>query len=136
MDVDELTGLAKQVDAAAQKLYNLVSMLSGALGELVLLWHGPLAATFEQDWQSKNRPALLAAYSQLSALHQHLTDNISQQVSASAVESGWTAAVGAAEDVLKGAGLIGIPAGLIAGAGAPAEELGQDAGKLKKGWSY
>jgi uncharacterized protein YukE len=69
MDVDQLTALAKQIDSAAQALYNLVTSLTGTMGGLTLLWHGPVAATFEQDWESKNRPALLAAYNTLTNLH-------------------------------------------------------------------
>ena len=61
MDVDQLQGLAKQIDSDAQALDSLVTTLTGVVGTITLLWNGPVAATFEQDWQSKNRPALLAA---------------------------------------------------------------------------
>jgi len=88
MDVDQLTALAKQIDSAAQALYNLVTSLTGTMGGLTLLWHGPVAATFEQDWESKNRPALLAAYNTLTNLHTHLVNNINQQTSASAADGG------------------------------------------------
>jgi uncharacterized protein YukE len=110
MDVDELDGLAKQIDSDTQKLYDLVTTLNGALGELVLLWHGPVATTFEQDWQAKNRPALLAAYNTLSALHKHLMTNISQQSSASAADGGWTVsrAIGDAGNVLEVTGLMSL----------------------------
>ncbi len=90
MDVDQLQGLAKQIDADAQTLDNLVSTLTGVVSTLTHLWNGPVATTFEQDWQSKNRPALLAAYNTLRDLHTHLVSNISQQTSASAAEGGWT----------------------------------------------
>ena len=75
-----------------------------------------MAATFEQDWRSKNRPALLAAYNTLSDLHTHLVNNINQQTSASAAEGGWTAerAVGDFENALTGVGLVGMT-GLLAG---------------------
>ena len=108
MDVDQLQGLAKQIDADAQTLDNLVNTLTGVVSTLTHLWNGPVAATFEQDWQSKNRPALLAAYNTLRDLHTHLVSNISQQTSASAAEGGWTAerAVGDFENVLTGAGLV------------------------------
>jgi uncharacterized protein YukE len=91
MDVEQLQGLAKQIDSDAQALDKLVITLTGVVGTLTLLWNGPMAATFEQDWQSKNRPALLAAYDILTTLHTHLVNNISQQTSASAAEGGWTA---------------------------------------------
>lgn len=108
MDVDQLQGLAKQIDSDAQALDKLVITLTGVVGTLTLLWNGPVAAAFEQDWQSKNRPALLAAYNVLTALHTHLVNNISQQISASAAEGGWTAAraFGDFENVLKGEGLV------------------------------
>jgi uncharacterized protein YukE len=127
MDVDQLQGLAKQIESDAQVLYNLVTDLTGAVGGLTLLWHGPMAATFEQDWQSKNRPALLAAYNTLRDLHAHLVSNISQQTSASAAEGGWTAerVIGDFENLLTGAGLVGLTPllhgtpveGLLTGAG-------------------
>jgi uncharacterized protein YukE len=126
MDVDELSGLAKQIDSDARKLYELVSTLSGTLGELTLLWHGPVAATFEQDWLARNRPALLAAYDTLSALSKHLASNIGQQSAASAADGGWSAAgaadggwpaarvAGDAENVLTGLGLAGFPVSALA----------------------
>jgi uncharacterized protein YukE len=92
MDVDQLQGLAKQIDADAQALHNLVTGLNGIVGTLNFFWQGPMVATFEQDWQSKNRPALLTAYNTLTDLHTHLVENINQQVSASAADSGWAAA--------------------------------------------
>ena len=116
MDVDQLQGLAKQIDSDAQALDNLVTSLTGVVGTITLLWNGPVAATFEQDWRSKNRPALLAAYNTLTALHTHLVNNINQQTSASAAEGGWTAerAVGDFENALTGVGLVGMT-GLLAG---------------------
>jgi uncharacterized protein YukE len=106
MDVEQLQGLAKQIDSDAQALDKLVITLTGVVGTLTLLWNGPMAATFEQDWQSKNRPALLAAYDILTSLHTHLVNNISQQTSASAAEGGWTAArdSGGFENFLTGRG--------------------------------
>ena len=91
MDVDQLQGLAKQVNSDAQALHNLVISLNGVVGTLSVLWQGPMLAAFEHDWQSSNRPALLAAYNTLTDLHAHLVDNINQQVSASAAEGGWAA---------------------------------------------
>lgn len=110
MDVEQLQGLAKQIDSDAQALDKLVITLTGVVGTLTLLWNGPVAATFEQDWQSKNRPALLAAYNTLRDLHTHLVSNISQQTSASAAEGGWTAerVVGDFENVLKVEGLVSL----------------------------
>jgi uncharacterized protein YukE len=102
MDVDQLSALAKQIDADAQALHNLVAGLTGVVGTLSLFWQGPLVATFEQDWHSKNRPALLAAYNTLTDLHTHLVNNINQQVSASAAEGGWAAAPGGVGAVVLG----------------------------------
>ncbi|MGH3278520.1 MAG: WXG100 family type VII secretion target [Trebonia sp.] len=115
MDVEQLRGLARQIDADAQALYNLVNSLNGVMGGLVFLWNGPMAATFEQDWQFKNRPALLTAYNTLTNLHTHLVDNINQQDSASAAEGGWTAerVVGDGENALAAAGLLGTPVSAI-----------------------
>jgi uncharacterized protein YukE len=90
MDVDQLRALAKRIESDAQALYNLVTSLNGIVGVLSLIWHGPVAVTFELEWESKNRPALLAAYNILNNLHTHLVDNIDQQTSASATEGGWT----------------------------------------------
>jgi len=137
MDADQLRGLAKQIDSDAQALDNLVTRLTGVVGTLTLLWNGPVAATFEQDWQSKNRPALLAAYHTLSDLHTHLVSNISQQTSASAADGGWTAerAVGDLENGIKIVGAVGLPLGIISEFGGGLTDL-KDASILKKGWTY
>ena len=104
MDVDQLQGLAKQIDADAQRLYSLVTSLADVLGGLTLLWNGPVAVTFEQDWQSKKRPALLAAYNTHTNQNTHLVSNISQHTSASTADGGWSAArlFGDFENVLTG----------------------------------
>lgn len=91
LDIEQMEGLARQVDSDAQTLYDLVTTLTGVIGGLSLIWRGPVATTFEQDWQSKNRPALLAAHNILTNLHTHLVSNINQQKSASAADTGWTA---------------------------------------------
>lgn len=137
MDVDQLQGLAKQIDSDAQALYNVVTSLTGVVGTLTLLWNGPVAATFEQDWQSKNRPALLAAHNILTNLHTHLVNNISQQTSASAAEGGWTAErmVGDLENDIKIVGTVGLPLGLISELGKAPDSL-NDARLLTKAWSY
>jgi len=138
MDVDQLQGLAKQIDSDAQVLYNLVADLTGAVGGLTLLWHGPMAATFEQDWQSKNRPALLAAYNTLRDLHAHLVSNISQQTSASAAEGGLTVkgVVGGLEDGLKVASAVGLPFAIISELGDGKLTDLTHANLLKKGWTF
>ncbi len=138
MDVDQLQGLAKQIGSDAQALYHLVNSLTGAVGGLSLLWHGPVAATFEQEWQSKNRPALLGAYNILTSLHAHLVDNINQQTSASAAEGGWTTGsvtghagsgwttervISDAENVLTAVGLIGLAAPKGSAAGKLLEDI-------------
>jgi uncharacterized protein YukE len=90
MDADELRGLAAQINTDAQTLSGLVATMTGVLAELTLFWQGPMVAVFEQDWQAKYRPSLLAAYDTLAGLHTHLVSNIDQQTSASAAEGGWT----------------------------------------------
>ena len=92
-----------------------------------------MAATFEQDWQSKNRPALLAAHNTLTSLHARLVDNINQQTSASAADGGWTAAriISDVENVLAVVGVVGTAIEIIPGAseavstllGAPVEPV-------------
>jgi uncharacterized protein YukE len=118
MDVDQLQGLAKRIDSDAQALYNLMTNLNGVIGGLTFLWNGPVAATFEQDWESRNRPAILAAYNTLTNLHTHLVNNINQQSSASAADGGgWTAerVVGDFENTLTALGLVGMPVSMFSG---------------------
>jgi len=139
MDVDQLQGLAKQIDSDAQALDSLVTTLTGVVGTLTLLWNGPVAVTFEQDWQSKNRPALLGAYNTLRDLHTHLVSNISQQTSASAAEGGWTAErlVGDLEkNGLTIAGAVGLPLSIISELGGAKLTDLTDANLLEKGWAY
>jgi uncharacterized protein YukE len=133
MDVHQMQGLATRIDSDAQALYSLVTSLTGVVGTLTLLWNGPVAATFEQDWQSKNRPALLAAYDTLTALHTHLVSNISQQTSASAAEGGWTVEE-VLEDGLKVTGDVGVPLAIISELAGGPERAG--AGLLGKAWSF
>jgi uncharacterized protein YukE len=87
MDVDQLRRLAAQINGDAQTLSGLIATMTGVTARLALIWHGPVSVAFEEDWQSKYRPELLAAASILSDLHTHLVNNISQQTSASAAES-------------------------------------------------
>jgi uncharacterized protein YukE len=110
MDADQLRSLAAQIDTDAQTLSGLVATLTGVVAELTLFWRGPMVAVFEQDWQAKYRPSLLAASDTLTSLHTHLVSNISQQTSASEADGGWTAEriVGDAENVLTAAGLAGM----------------------------
>jgi uncharacterized protein YukE len=107
MDVEQLQGLARQIDSDAQTLSRVMAAITGVAGELVLLWRGAVADAFEQDWRSRSRPALQAAYNTLTDLHAHLVSNISQQTSASAAEGGWTAEriVGDSENVATAVGL-------------------------------
>jgi uncharacterized protein YukE len=116
MDADQLRTLAAQIDKDAQTLSGLVTTMTGVVAELTLFWRGPMVAVFDQDWQTKYRPSLLAAQDTLTALHTHLVNNIDQQTSASAADSGWTAerVVGDFENVLTGTGLVGLT-GLLAG---------------------
>jgi len=109
MDVDQLQGLAKQINADARALSDLVTTLTAVAARLTVLWHGPLAAAFEQDWQSKLSPSLQAATRTLTDLHTHLQNNINAQTSASAADAGLGAATS------TGTGAI-LPA-VVAGAG-------------------
>jgi uncharacterized protein YukE len=108
MDADQLRGLAAQINTDAQTLSGLVTTMTGVVAELTLFWQGPMVAVFEQDWQAKHRPSLLAAHDTLTGLHTHLVSNIDQQASASAAEGGWTAEriVGDAENFITAAGLV------------------------------
>jgi uncharacterized protein YukE len=137
MDVDELRGLAAQLGGDVNTLSGLITTVNGLAGELVLLWNGPASVTFEQDWQSRYRPALLAAYGTLSSLHAHLVNNISQQTSASTADGGWTAAraFGDLEDGIKLIGTVGLPLGIIGELGSAATDHGGASG-LSKAWSY
>jgi len=115
MDADQLRGLAARVDSDANTLSGLVATMTGVVAGLAVSWQGPMVAVFEQDWQAKHRPSLLAAHDTLTGLHTHLVSNIDQQASASAAEGGWTVEriVGDAENVAGfGAGVLTV-AGLV-----------------------
>lgn len=90
MDVNEMRGLAQQLDTDLDTLNRLVAAVNELVGRLPLLWHGPAAAAFESDWQSKHRPELATAASTLTSLRDHLVSNLNQQVAASAADGGWT----------------------------------------------
>jgi uncharacterized protein YukE len=137
MDIDQLHGLAAQIDKDAQTLDGLVITMTSVVAELTLFWHGPTVAVFEQDWQTKYRPSLLAAYDTLTTLHTHLVNNINQQDSASVADGGWTAerVVGDLEDGIKIVGTLGLPISIISELGSGPVNL-KDASLLKKAWSY
>jgi uncharacterized protein YukE len=114
MDVDQLQGLAKQINADARALSDLVTTLTAVAARLTVLWHGPLAAAFEQDWQSKLSPSLQAATGTLTDLHTHLQNNINAQISASAADAGPGGGTGAIlPAVVAGAGAIWTGAQLV-----------------------
>jgi uncharacterized protein YukE len=137
MDVDQLRGLATRINTDAQTLSGLVITMTGVVGRLAEYWHGPVATAFEQDWQTRYRPSLLAAHDTLTALHAHLVNNVSQQAAASAAEGGWTAerVVGDLENGIKVTGLLGLPVTLIQELGETPVDL-RDASFLAKDWSY
>ncbi len=107
MDIDQLQGLARQISADAQTLSGLVTTLTGVVSRLPLLWHGPAAAAFEQEWLTKYRPALLAASSILTTLHTHLVSNINHQTAASAADPG-----GGMAAVLSGGAMAAVLSGV------------------------
>jgi uncharacterized protein YukE len=139
MDVDQLQGLAKQVSTDAQVLSDLVTTLTGVVGRLPLFWQGPVAVSFEQDWQAKHRPALLAASSTLTALHAHLVSNISQQAAASAADPAGAAGTAGPHGISGGSVARDLWSGtqdVAAAAGAvlfPVPFLQQGAGKAEQG---
>lgn len=148
MDVDQLRGLASQINADAQTLSDLVTTLTGVAGRLPLYWQGPVATAFEQDWQTKYRPALLAACNTLTALHAHLASNISQQASASAADGSWASGAGSAsggltaagvlgrvEEGITAAGVLGLPLTIISELGEAGPDL-TGASRWAKAWSY
>jgi uncharacterized protein YukE len=127
MDVDQLQGLARQIDSDAQTLSRVMAAITGVAGQLVLLWRGAVADAFEQDWRSRSRPALQTAYNTLTDLHTHLVNNINQQTSASAADGGWTLdrITGDAGNVLTAVGLAGIALSAV-------QAVGKDAGLIAK----
>jgi uncharacterized protein YukE len=137
MDVDQLRGLATQINTDTQTLSGLMINMTAVVGQLTLFWQGPMVAVFELDWQTKYRPSLLAAYDTLTALHTHLVSNINQQALASAADGGGTAerVTGGLEDGIKAIGVFGIPVTLISELGKVPKSL-DDAGLLTKAWSY
>jgi uncharacterized protein YukE len=148
MDVDQLRGLAAQVNADAQTLSDIVATLTGVAGRLPFYWHGPVATAFEQDWQAKYRPALLAAYNTLTALHAHLVSNTDQQATTSAADGSWASGLGSGaggstvagvfgrvEEGITAVGAIGLPLTVISELGEAGPDL-SGASRWAKAWSY
>jgi uncharacterized protein YukE len=148
MDVDQLRGLASQINADAQALSGLVNTLTGVAGRLPFYWQGPVATAFEQDWQAKYRPQLLAACNTLTALHAHLVSNINQQATASAADGSWASGSGSGaggltaanlfgyvEKGITGIGAVGLPLGIIGELGEAGPDL-SGASRWAKAWSY
>jgi uncharacterized protein YukE len=137
MDVDELQGIATQLDTDLQTLNRLVSTVSGLAGRLSAIWRGPAASDFEADWQFKYRPSLLVAASTLTSLHTHLVSNLNQQAAASAADGGSivVGVVGKLEDGAKIIGTVGLPLSIIGELGEGAPVLGKHASVVQKAWS-
>jgi uncharacterized protein YukE len=88
MDVDQVDSLARRMDTHTRTLESIAAVLGGLAAELSHLWRGPAAATFQHDCETLHRPAITAAASAISDLHQHLVANLAQQVRASAADGG------------------------------------------------
>jgi uncharacterized protein YukE len=106
MDVGQVEGLARRMDTHTRTLESIAAILGGLAAELSHLWRGPAAATFQHDCETLHRPAIAAAASAISDMHQHLVANLAQQVRASAADLG------------GGEGIDSIVGGLAAGAAA------------------
>ena len=88
MDVDQVDSLARRMDIHTRTLESIAAVLGGLAAELSHLWRGPAAATFQHDCETLHRPAITAAASAISDMHQHLVANLAQQVRASAADGG------------------------------------------------
>jgi uncharacterized protein YukE len=103
MDVDQVDSLARRMDTHTRTLESSAAVLGGLAAELSHLWRGPAAATFQHDCETLHRPAITAAASAISDMHQHLVANLTQQVRASAADaSGAGAAPGAVAGTIAG----------------------------------
>ena len=127
MDVEQVQGIASQLDANARALDGMAGLLAILAGELSLHWQGPAAARFHQEWTSGHRQALHAAAEALTGMHATLVANITQQESASAAEAGLGAEVLHWGQVgLTAAGLVGFPVAMLEQTGQWAEKGGKE----------
>lgn len=94
MDVDQVTSLARRIDSHTRTLESIAAVLGGLAAELSHLWHGPAAAAFFHDCETRHRPALGGAARAIAEMHAHLVANIEQQTRASAADAGFGAARG------------------------------------------
>lgn len=113
MDVAAVADLARRVDAHTRTLESVAAQLGGLAAELGRCWHGPAAATFQHDCETRHRPAIAAAAGATSEMHRHLTANMAEQRLASAAVS-VAGGSGAAVSVAGLAGL-GMVTGAVAG---------------------
>jgi uncharacterized protein YukE len=95
MDVDQVDSLARRMDTHTRTLESIAAVLGGLAAELSHLWRGPAAATFQHDCETLHSPAIMAAASAISDMHQRLVANLAQQVRASAADGGSAAPVSA-----------------------------------------
>ena len=112
MDVGQVDSLARRIDTHTRTLESIAAILGGLAAELSHLWRGPAAATFQHDCETLHRPAIAAAASALSDMHQHLIANLAQQRRASAADSAGSAGSAGSGGLSALAGIVG---GAVAG---------------------
>jgi len=59
LDVEQVRGLAREMDVASGELQNIISKLTNLLGNTQ--WSGPDAERFRNEWQSTHAQSLLRA---------------------------------------------------------------------------
>ncbi|HEY6790834.1 MAG TPA: hypothetical protein VI365_26350 [Trebonia sp.] len=138
MDVDRVQELAQQVDHYALSLSQVTAAAASLAEDLTGHWRGLAAAAFQQDWEYRHRPALMAAAAALAQTHTRLVANISQQQQASAAAGGDGPMAGGAVLDIASAGrkldsVIGV-AGPILGAAKWLSDNKSVTGRYTKSW--
>lgn len=79
MDVEQVRGLAKQLDQQAQEIQNVIGQIDKLIGQLMGAWQGKDANDFHDWWNSQHKPALAKAQEAIHGLSVSANNNAQEQ---------------------------------------------------------
>jgi uncharacterized protein YukE len=85
MDTDLGQSQASQLQSqGVDALQQLISQVGSLVGQIESNWKGPDATNFQNEWSSTLQSQLNNVHTALTTFHTTFTNNINQQISASA----------------------------------------------------
>lgn len=79
MDVEQVRGLANQLDQQSQEIHNVIAQIDKLIGQLMGAWQGKDANDFHNWWNSQHKPALAKAQEAIHGLGLSAKNNADEQ---------------------------------------------------------